>query len=322
MILFVTGQYAGAQYLHPLIKKWSIKESPKWRLVATNLSRVYWDEVKVKYKEINNYSAKKISDYIDFLKPKLIVTSTSANIELETLFIIEAKKKLIPTASFIDIWTNYLLRFKYKEVLIFPDQILAIDDFCRDEMVKEGIEENLIKIIGQPYLESTLQDIPKIGSKLLLVSQPVNKNLGKTLGYDEGDFCEICSKILDIIGHDNVLATRHPEELNSKIKYKNGILWTPGNGIKDIAKSHTVLGMYSMQMVVGYLWGRKIASIQPGLCQEDPSVLSRQGLIPRFEEAKQVLKFLNEENSYSNNFLKKKLIGSIKRLEDFCISYL
>ena len=321
MILFVSGQYAGAQYLHPLLKKWSIEGFGKWCLIATGPSKMYWDENEVKYKEMTNYSSDKISDYIDLVKPRLIITSASANIELEYQFILEAKKKIIPTATFIDIWANYIERFKYKGKLIFPNYILAIDNYCRNEMIKEGIPKNLIKIIGQPYLECILKKKPKLGNKVLLASQPINKNQGNILGYNEKDFQGICNKIIDKIGNKNILATRHPDESNCKTKHKNIILWTNGNGIKDIIKSHTVLGMYSMQMIVGYLWGRKVASIQPGLCQKDPSILSRRRLIPILKNSNQVLDFLNKKKFNSNNNLfKKNLIGSIKRLEEFCLN--
>ena len=323
MILFVSGQYAGAQYLHPLLKKWSIEGFIKWCLIATGPSKMYWDDNKVKYKEITNYTSNKISDYIDLVKPKLIIISASANVELEYQFILEAKKKLIPTATFIDIWANYIERFKYKGMLIFPNHILAIDSYCRNEMIKEGIPKNLIRIIGQPYLESILKKRQKLGNKVLLASQPINKNQGRRLGFNEKDFQGICNKIVDIIGNKNILATKHPNEFNLKTKHKNRILWTNGNGIDDIIKSHTVLGMYSMQMVVGYLWGRKVASIQPGLRQKDPSILSRRRLIPRLKNSNEVLEFLNKKKFNSNNnLIKKSLIGSIKRLEKFCFNYL
>ena len=55
MILFVTGQYASAQYIHPLLKKWSSLNSPKWHLVATGASSKYWDDANVNYNLIENF---------------------------------------------------------------------------------------------------------------------------------------------------------------------------------------------------------------------------------------------------------------------------
>ena len=79
------------------------------------------------------------------------------------------------------------------------------------------------------------------------------------------------------MGNDKVLASLHPEEEIKAVKEANtNIIWSAGQGIKDITNSHTIIGMSSMQMIVGYLWGRRVASVQPRLLKEDPSPLSRQ----------------------------------------------
>jgi len=330
MILFVSGQYAGAQYIHPILEKWSAKKNFKWNLVATGASCKYWNESKIKYKRIKNYTANKVSYYIDLAKPKLIITSASGNIELEHLFILEAKKKSIPTASFIDVWTNYLLRFKYKEKFIFPDHILAIDNRCKDEMIKERIPQNLIKIIGQPYLESISKNIPKLGTNILLAGQPIKKYFGNNLGYNETDFKKICLKAFKKKNYLNILNTRHPEDTSFATKKNFRALSRKGRGSRDVADSHTVLGMFSMQMIIGYLWGRKVASIQPKFLKSDHSPLSRWGLIPVLKNADEVAEFITQKNHYKKNRYEKLLKdrldqlgvpGSIKRFYKFIIEY-
>ena len=330
MILFISGQYAGAQYIHPVLEKWSAKKSFEWNLVATGASCKYWNESKIEYKQIKNYTANKVSNYIDLVKPKLIITSASVNIELEHLFILEAKKKSIPTASFIDVWTNYLLRFKYKEKFIFPDHILAIDNRCKDEMIKEGIPQNLIKIIGQPYLENISKNVPQLGPNILLVGQPIKKYFKNSLGYNETDFKKICLKAIKKTDNHNILNTKHPEETSCEIKKNFEVPSRKGRGSKDVADSHTVLGMFSMQMIIGYLWGRKVASVQPKSLKADPSPLSRWGLIPVLENEDEAAEFIAQKNYYKNykyeKLLKDRLDqlgipGSIKRLQKFLIQY-
>jgi len=328
MILFVSGQYAGAQYIHPILEKWSTKKNFKWNLVATGASCKYWNETKIEYKQIKNYTANKVSNYIDLTKPKLIITSTSGNIELEHLFILEAKKKSIPTASFIDVWTNYLLRFKYKERFIFPDHILAIDNRCKDEMIKEGIPQNLIKIIGQPYLENISKNVPMLGPNILLAGQPIKKYFGNNLGYDEIDFKKICLKAIKKTDYNHILNTKHPEETSCEIKKNFVASSRKGRGSRDVADSHTVLGMFSMQMIIGYLWGRKVASIQLKSLKNDPSPLSRWGLVPILKNMDEIVEFVEQKNlmkkSYKLNdlseyrFNKLGISSSIKKLENFC----
>lgn len=322
MILFVTGQYAGAQYIHPLLQKWGANDSPKWQLVATSTSCKYWDEWKVPYEYMTEESADKISSYLGKIKPSLVVVSASANVVLEYLFIIEARKKKLPTASYIDVWNNYRSRFQFKEEKIYPDNVLAIDARCEEEMIADEIPEDIIKVIGQPYLEEVATKEPALGNHLLIASQPIRKHRKLSLGYDEAIFWNICLKAIEKLDLDHVYATRHPdEEFDITQPTINGVTWAIGKGLDDVANSHTVLGMFSMQMIIGYLWGRKVASIQPGLCENDPSPLSRWGLIPKLDDVEDVVAFINEPFTHNNNIeLKANLMGSTNRLESFCLT--
>ena len=137
-------------------------------MVATGASIKYWDATEVNYHLMEKPSIDRVTNYINKIKPSLILVSASANIDLEGFFIKASKEQGIITASFVDIWTNYLMRFKHEGELIFPDNILAIDKKCAEEMISDGIPKNLIRIIGQPYLENLTRNIPVLGSKILL----------------------------------------------------------------------------------------------------------------------------------------------------------
>ncbi len=324
MILFVTGQYAGAQYIHPLLERWSKIDSPNWQLVATGTSCKYWDEKGISYYDFCESSSESVPHLLDLVKPSLVVVSTSASIILEYVFIIEAMKKKIPTASYIDIWNNYRDRFQYDRETIFPDYVLAIDDRCASEMIAEGIPEDIVKVIGQPYLENVVLEMPAIGNHLLITSQPIRKYRKHSLGYDETIFCDVCIKAVEQLNIDQVYISRHPDE-QTVLEKKNikGVIWTVGKGVDDVASSHTVLGMYSMQMIIAYLWGRKVASIQPGLCGVDPSPLSRWGLIPKLDDVEDVVSFISKpKNNIQNIDLKENLLGSTERIEKFCLAVL
>ncbi len=330
MILFVSGQYAGAQYIHPLIKKWSNKNKIEWNIIAAGASCKYWKETNVKHTCINKISHSIVSNYLEYLKPTLVITSTSINYDFEAVFIIEAKKKSIPTASFIDFWSNYLNRFKYGGDLVFPDNIFAIDHRSVIEMTTEGVPENLIKMIGQPYFEEVQNNIVERGDKLLLTSQPLKKYNDNKLGYDESDFWDICFQAIHKTNVKKVLCTHHPEELYRDFKKDKNIVIYKGRGIQDIVDSHTVIGISSTQMILGYLWGRKVASIQPKILKKDLFPLSRWGLVPRLETVSEVIEFLKKDDLFESIKSSKKfneetdefrLNGSIDRLELFCLKY-
>lgn len=86
-----------------------------------------------------------------------------------------------------------------------------------------------------------------------------------------------------------------------------------------------------MQMFLGYLLGRRVASIQPKILNIDLFPLSRWGFIPRLKTVEEVIKFIENSNTSFNNFPNKnnqnekfdqfQLNGSLNRLELFCLKY-
>ncbi len=322
MILFVTGQYAGAQYLHPLIKSWNNSEnSPylNYKIVATGASVKYWKQQNIEYDSVKKerYS---VDRYLSTYKPNLIILSASGSEKLEHLFILQAKQAGINSVSFIDIWTNYKNRFIYNGNNVFPDTILSIDDKCTKEMEEDGIPTNLILKIGQPYLEDICKAIPRPGKKILLPIQPIKEIRGNSLGYNEYDFLRMTLEALNNVEiKDEIYITGHPD---GDFSYTNqpSISIGVGKGIADIKDAHTVLGMYSMQMIVAYLWGRRVASVQPGLQVTDPSPLSRWGLIPLIKDSEKLRDFMQQpfDNSKRINVI-KKINGSQERLNNYIL---
>jgi len=150
--------------------------------------------------------------------------------------------------------------------------------------------------------------------------QPIKKTRGDSLGYDEGDFLKLTLSVMEQVGKSpEVHITAHPDN-NFDLLDQGGIKLTEGRGIEDIKNAHTILGMFSMQMVVGYLWGRKIASVQPKLKGIDPFPLSRWGLVPKIENKKELIKFMNlaVDGSISEKILLlQQLNGSLNRLDRF-----
>ena len=86
-----------------------------------------------------------------------------------------------------------------------------------------------------------------------------------------------------------------------------------------------------MQIFIGYLLGRKVASIQPKIKNQDIFPLSRWGLVPRLETVEDIIKFIENNDNQFDNFQNKnvrssevdqfQLSGSLERLELFCLNY-
>ena len=322
MILFVTGQFAGAQYIHPLIKRWQNnrnKTHPLYKIVATGISAKYWEQQKIKYDSIEK-DIDSVNKYLSIHKPNSIILSASGSEELEFLFILQAKQAGIKTVSFIDIWTNYKNRFIYKGNKVFPDTILSIDDKCTEEMIDDGIPANLIKEVGQPYLEDICNTIPPLGKKIVIPIQPIKKTRGDALGYDEHDFLKVILEALNNTDIENqIYITSHPDSNFANIQ-KSRVNIGAGRGLIDIKDAHTLLGMFSMQMIVAYIWGRKVASIQPGLLVEDPCPLSRWGLVPVIQDSEHLKNFMKEPvDNNSAQILMKKIVGSQDRFNNYLL---
>lgn len=324
MIIFVTGQYAGAQYIYPLIKKWQGKYEthPEFKIVATGASVSFWQQCHVDYVKIEDENSDSVERYMDVVKPRLIVLSASGSEELEHLFILGAKIKAVKAVSFIDTWTNYKSRFIYKNKDLYPDVIFSIDDKCTEEMIEDGIPAELIQEIGQPYLEGICQNIPPLGNRILFPMQPIKKTRNNSLGYDESDFLQLSLEAVNASGKsEQTHITTHPDDILN-IPNQKSIEISAGKGIKDVRNAHTVIGMFSMQMIIGYLWNRKVASVQPNLKGKDPSPLSRWKLVPRIEDKKGLIKFMNSAaDSNSTNqkaVLLQQIHGSLERFENCC----
>ena len=322
MILFVTGQYAGAQYIYPLIKSWNSSKNssyPDYKIVATGASVKYWKQQNIEYDSVEKESSL-VGYYLSTHNPNLIVLSASASEELEFLFILQARQARIKSASFIDIWSNYKIRFIYNGNNVFPDTILSIDDKCTEEMVEDGIPADLIQEIGQPYLEDICKIIPPLGKKILLPIQPIKKIRGNSLGYDEYDFLRVT---LDALNNtkieDEIFITGHPDGDFSYTK-QSSISIGAGKGLTDIKDAHTVLGMYSMQMIVAYLWGRRVASVQPDLKITDPSPLSRWGFVPIIQDSQKLIEFMEQpiDNNGREGII-MKIVGSQNRFNNYLL---
>ena len=72
--------------------------------------------------------------------------------------------------------------------------------------------------------------------------------------------------------------------------------------------------MFSMQMIINYLWGRKVASIQPKSLKNDYSPLSLWGLIPALENEDEIAEFIARKNYYKNYKYKKLLKDRLDQL--------
>jgi CDP-glycerol glycerophosphotransferase (TagB/SpsB family) len=142
---------------------------------------------------------------IDFSKYSWIFTGTShpkSSQLFELKLLQKALLKQINTYSFVDHWTNFLIRFQDENgSCYFPNSILVLDDYAIELAVKDGLPRNNMRKIENPYLtyiknywksdiscaEFRLNfNVPANKTIILFAPDPISlRNDNSTMGFDE-----------------------------------------------------------------------------------------------------------------------------------------
>jgi hypothetical protein len=270
MILFVVDQVAGAEYIFPLLRKWSGESYNEWMVVCSPLSAAFLGRYEIDCVVLNSPTAEAVRTIIDQSKPNMAILSSSSGSLLEDLFLQELKRRSLLACKFIDTWVNYSRRFergagKGEIHNTYPDKILTIDQKAKDEMIAENIPAELIEIVGQPYFEFCMSSGDANTSRVvedsaLLITQPVSRYYGAGLGYDEKSFVNVCLDSWRDLNSDfsklNILV--HPAEdcrwyQEAALKYSSDIRILSG-GSCDVRAYSLVVGMFSSVMIQSFFF--------------------------------------------------------------------
>jgi len=227
-------------------------------------------------------------------RPDWIFTGTShpdssGRFELEILE--QAAGKNIPTYSFVDHWSNLLLRFKKEDTsVIFPDTVFVLDENAKCNAIGEGIPESVLAIRENPYLqfistywtpkktkaeifkELTLTDT---GKKVVLYApDPISlRNENKIWNFDEASALQDLLAALD--HNDAVLLIKlhplQPKEVlttlieNARTQHDIDIRVVTGiDNLELIAIADLVVGFHSNFLIEADALGKKIFRYFPG----------------------------------------------------------
>ncbi|MBU0516574.1 MAG: hypothetical protein KJ621_17595 [Proteobacteria bacterium] len=324
MILFLTHQTAGAEYLLPLARRWAAGGSAPpapWEILASGPSVAVWRANGFEVKTPPPDPGPWLAEFFESQKPRLVVASASVGAETETTAVALAQRTGAAAVQFLDMWSRYRDRFLDGEGRpVWPDRILAIDERGRGEMIADGLPSERIVVVGQPAWESFVNlAAPPQNDHILLVSQPIAAYYGSALGYTEALFLDVCLAGLERAGWPGpVVVSRHPEEETGQLTPRPGInvRQVKGAGPSDLTDARTVVGMFSTLLILAYLIGRRTLVVQPGLKGEDPCPLSRWGLRPRLESEAEVAAALRSPgHAFDPSPIQKALPGSLDRLE-------
>jgi len=286
MILFVVEQVAGAEYILPLVKG-PLREA-KWTILSSPVSSRLLASESVPHQTMEDCTLLEAEDMTTALQPRIALISASVGGTLEKSFVKVLKRHRIPCIQFIDMWVNYKKRFENIDAteMTYPDLILTIDQEAKSAMEAEGIPGALIEIAGQPYFEFMMGKYSienrghTPGNRVLIVTQPIARYYGKTLGYNEVDFVELCLKSLHAAGiaWSLVDICVHPAEAlegyETISRSFSGGISVMRNATLCMSRYESVLGMFSSLLVHGVLAGLRVASVQPGTVRVDASPIA------------------------------------------------
>jgi hypothetical protein len=217
----------------------------------------------------------------------IFVCGTSWGSDLELRAMIACRLREIAIVVILDFWSNYGERFLMPNgQYVFPDYYVVMDEMAYTEAIKAGVPASIIRILGQPGLDKwvaigrgNLENKQETHTKMkiLLLTQPLSKLYGNTLGYTEQEVCEDLLKAVRTGFHDEVRIKFHPKDIEELRELYSHISI---EGVVDVlfTQFDVIIGMNSMGLLHASLVGRTVISYQPGLIGEDMAITNKLGL--------------------------------------------
>lgn len=274
--LLVFSDPAGAKACLALAK--SLKQ--KTLLIISDRKYSFYSEFNLK---INLFDLRSIKEWFNFFKPDFVFTGTSIPNKIELKFLKEAKNNKIKTYSFVDHWTNISERFKNYNEYLYPDELWLIDEYAKEKALKDGIDENIIVISGNPYYDYLKNWKPIISKDklfqkirlrknekyILYAPEPLSKfNLQKQYGFDELSGLIHLNKSLKELKLSNIkiVVKAHPnqqhEVFESYISKQSNILYLKNININDlIYYCECVVGFFSNSIIESFKMNKKVLRI-------------------------------------------------------------
>jgi hypothetical protein len=296
--LIVFSDPGGAKPCLSLAKKWQDSDE---LLVCSDRQYAFFETFGIPVRQCQSEDAHAI--FQEF-QPDFLYSGTSYTSRIELDFICEAKRRGIHTASFVDHYTGFDVRFGTAEARILPDEIHVLDEKAAALASVAGLPENRILRVGNPYheflgswrsrltKEQVFQKLetPLSDAKTILFAPDPLSNAGgiQKFGTDEVAILKLFLEALGEVGFPTLLLIKaHP---NQSLDYiKTGLKNVPKNvevhlvpAEKDallndlIQHARLVTGMFSSFLIEAELLGAKTLRILCGIMIPDP--LAGQGV--------------------------------------------
>lgn len=345
-ILLFSRDPGGANTIFPLVetlkeKKYDVKLYGKD--VALSKYKQHGIEGINVLNKVNSITMDEIINFLIKESPDFIITGTSANDFTEKYIWKAAEKLKIPNFAILDQWVNYGIRFsqfnvselekynKKKEQPYLPTKILVMDEYAKNQIIKEGIDRNKIVVAGQPYFDYLIDKCNKISNDdikkcrqdfqcddneflITYASEPISKvykesdNSKHYWGYTEKTILKDIIHVIKNIKKDTkknikIIIRPHPKEeednyldIIKNIKYEgiSIIVDKKYNPYILMKASNLIIGMSSMFLIESVVLRNPIISVQIGLKRQNPFILEHKKIIKSILQRKELEKKLRE----------------------------
>lgn len=256
-ILIVSNDAGGAEIISQYIKNFKLKCRYFLKGPAIKIF-----QKKIPYlKLIKNI---KIKDY------DLVITGTSLNNNLEYNIIKLSKENKIKVISFLDHWVNYISRFKRRNKICLPDEIIVGDKDAKIIALKV-FKKTKITFCKNYYLESFRENknLRKKSQNILYVSSNIDSIKKKKI-TDKKILAKIIDKLIknEFGKIQKLIIRKHPSENFKKFNYlkllkcKFEIQYDKNLYLNDsLKKTNFIIGMNSMALVAAKINGLKTINL-------------------------------------------------------------
>lgn len=326
-ILFASQDPGGTNVLIPIMKK--ISDKYHFDVLAKDSAVSIYRHREIPFTDVSEIVSScdilKMKELIIRYSPDIVVTGTSSADYFERNIWLVARSIGVKSVAILESWSYYGLRFsnytfenndKYIPGGPFPylpDKIFVMDEYSKARMIAEGINSDLIEIIGQPFLEELSVIYKNLNQKELEAykQQVVGDSKKKLIifasdhlkdcflpsgieywGYDEESiFYEIYESMIETCDNPEgyvIVIRPHPKEAAGKwdiiagMAGKKGIQIVIDGTTKAelvIAAADLVVGMWSMLLIEAVLANKRILSVQIGAKRSAEFMLTDQKLI-------------------------------------------
>lgn len=287
-IVLSASDPGGANTLLPIISR--LPEEFNLLTIVGGASRDLFKKAGLKFVDGDELTTLELEKLVKDFNPDVFVAGTSFGYTIDKK-IFELVKGKTKTLYILDFWSNYWQRFSSDGVRDFkylPDVISVMDDFAKEEMMKEGFNPKIIEVTGNPHFDSFIDSIDsKIQEKrrILFASQPYSgKDVATNFGYDEFSVLGDLLKVLSDFDDYKLIIRPHPKENPAKfdeiIKSNKNVFLDDDLDVKiSISRADLIIGMNSMILLQSALAGKNVISYQPGLpIEKDILISNKTGL--------------------------------------------